>query len=294
MFFRSLNPFVIFIYFISVIVFSSVVMHPVCQAISLLSSISFLFFVKNKNIKIRQITYLFFGALFVAFINPLFNHSGNTILFYLKSGNPFTLESIIFGISASVMLICVLTWFFSFNELITSEKIVYIFGKIVPSVSLFISMILRFIPKLKVQFKEIVFSQKCIGNSFSDKNFIGKIRLLFNILSILFTQSIENAVETSNSMKSRGYGTGKRTSFSMFSFCKTDIIILILMFILNGIIIYGIYKRTVFIYYFPIIRMSGYNFFNIIFYIFYLLLFFLPTFIEILGEIKWKKLHSRV
>ena len=40
--------------------------------------------------------------------------------------------------------------------------------------------------------------------------------------SILVTWSLENAVETADSMRARGYGTAKRTAYSPFRFAVHD------------------------------------------------------------------------
>lgn len=39
--------------------------------------------------------------LFMAVMNPVFNHQGVTILFYLNNGNPITKESILYGVAAA-------------------------------------------------------------------------------------------------------------------------------------------------------------------------------------------------
>ncbi len=88
-----------------------------------------------------------------ALINPAFSHSGKTILSYLPNGNPLTLESIIYGIAAAVMLISVIIWFSCYNEVMTSDKFVYLFGRIIPALSLVLSMTLRFVPKFKAQIR---------------------------------------------------------------------------------------------------------------------------------------------
>ena len=88
-------------------------------------------------------------AALAALVNPAFNHEGATILTYLPSGNPLTMESMFYGVAAAVMLASVVLWFSSYNEVMTSDKFVYLFGRIIPALSLVLSMALRFIPKFK-------------------------------------------------------------------------------------------------------------------------------------------------
>lgn len=102
-------------------------------------------------------------AVLAALVNPAFNHEGATILTYLPSGNPLTLESMLYGVAAAVMLASVVLWFSSYNEVMTSDKFVYLFGRVIPALSLVLSMALRFIPKFKAQMQTVSEAQACIG-----------------------------------------------------------------------------------------------------------------------------------
>ena len=52
------------------------------------------------------------------------------------------------------------------------------------------------------------------------------MRNAVKILSIMITWSLENAIETADSMKSRGHGLKGRTSYSLYKFDKRDAIML--------------------------------------------------------------------
>ena len=108
-------------------------------------------------------------AVFAALVNPAFNHEGATILTYLPSGNPLTLESMLYGAAAAVMLASVVLWFSSYNEVMTSDKFVYLFGRVIPALSLVLSMSLRFIPKFKVQMQTVSEAQACIGQRYEKR-----------------------------------------------------------------------------------------------------------------------------
>ncbi len=74
--------------------------------------------------------------LFSAVLNPLFNHEGATILTYLPDGNPLTLESMLYGVSAAAMMVTVILWFSCYNSVMTSDKFLYLFGRVIPALSL--------------------------------------------------------------------------------------------------------------------------------------------------------------
>lgn len=74
--------------------------------------------------------------------------------------NPVTLEAILYGAGVSVMLIGIMFWCKCYNQVMTSDKFVYLFGKAIPKLSLVLSMALRFIPVFKSQMKKISQVQK--------------------------------------------------------------------------------------------------------------------------------------
>ena len=133
-----------------------------------------------------------------------------------------TLESIIYGLVAAVMLAAVMMWFSCYTEVITSDKFVYLFGRVIPGLSLVLSMALRFVPKFKEQIGIVTEAQRCIGRDVSQGSLFRRTSIAVTILSIMVTWSLENAIETADSMKSRGYGLPGRTAFSIYSFDGRD------------------------------------------------------------------------
>ena len=121
---------------------------------------------------------------------PAFNHYGVTTLFYLKTG-PVTLEAIVYGIVLASMLFIAILWFSCYNEVMTTDKFVYLFGRVIPALSLVLSMVFRFVPKFNAQVKVIRNGQKCVGRDMSNGKLIKKIRYGLTILSILITWALE-------------------------------------------------------------------------------------------------------
>ena len=54
-----------------------------------------------------------------------------------------------------------------------------------------------------------------------------RVKNSIRILSAVITWSLENAIDTSDSMKSRGYGLTGRTAYSNYVFDKRDVTALI-------------------------------------------------------------------
>ena len=205
-----------------VIAFTMFFMHPVSLGISLGSALAYAVYLRGRKAIRFSLVFMLPMMAMAALINPAFNHEGATLLTYLPSGNPLTLESILYGLAAAAMLAAVVTWFSCYTAVMTSDKFVYLFGRLIPALSLVLSMALRFVPKFQAQFHVVSEAQRCIGRDVSDGGVIRRIRNAVTIFSIMLTWSLENAIETADSMKSRGYGLPGRTAFSIYRFDDRD------------------------------------------------------------------------
>ena len=286
--FKTYHPIVNFVYFVFVIGFSCTFLHPICLGISLLCGFTYSVVLKGKRaIKINLI-YMIHVALIMALINPLFNHEGATIITYFPNGNPLTAESVIYGLCAGIMIVSVICHFSCYNEVMTSDKFIYLFGRIIPSLSLIISMTLRFVPRFATQLKVVTNAQRCIGRDISNGSIMHRAKCGLNILSIMTTWSLENAIETADSMKSRGYGIPGRTAFSIFTFGKRDRLALICILLLGTYTLAGGLMGEVHFGFFPSIKTADVSMYGISVFLAYLLLCMHPIIIEIWEVRKWK------
>jgi energy-coupling factor transport system permease protein len=232
--------------------------------------------------------------LLAALVNPAFNHEGATILTYLPSGNPLTLESITYGIASAAMLASVIIWFTCYTEVMTSDKFVYLFGRIIPALSLVLSMTLRFVPKFTAQIKVVSEAQRCVGRDVSDGSVFQRLRNGLTILSIMVTWSLENAIETADSMKSRGYGLPGRTAFSIYRFDNRDKaalgwLLFCGMYIITGWAVGGIDWR-----YYPTLKGVALTAFPLSFMLVYLALCLTPIYMNVKEDRKWRRLRSAI
>ena len=157
--FKSYHPIVNFLYFVIVIGFSMFFMHPLCLAVSFACGLVYSTILNGRRAVKTNLVYMLPVLIITALINPAFNHEGVTILTYLPGGNPLTLESILYGLAAGFMLVSVICWFSCYNEVMTSDKFIYLFGRIIPSLSLIFSMTLRLVPKFATQLKIVTNAQ---------------------------------------------------------------------------------------------------------------------------------------
>lgn len=282
----SYHPLVSFTYFFIVIGMSMIYMHPVLSLISLISATLYSL-VLNKKRTFQTLKFTTIMALCITIANGLFVNRGLTVLFYFRY-NPVTLESISYGLTSGIMMASVVMWFSCYNEIITSDKFLYIFGKILPSIALMVNMTIRLIPKLIDQTKIIANTQKTVGLDYEEGTLFMKIKSSMRILSILVTWALEDAVMTADSMKARGYGLKGRSNFSIYRFIKRDVIMISLIGIIGLFLFIGYMNGYGKLLFYPTIENIKFDTLSIILYLSFLVITILPVCLEIVEEYKWK------
>lgn len=122
--------------------------------------------------------------------------------------------------------------------MLTSDKFVCLFGSLIPSLSLLLVMILRMIPNLTRRAGEIAAARKCIGKGLGEgATNREKISGGLKQLSALTDWALEGSILTADSMRSRGYGSAKRTSFQIYHLCWRDWVLMALMGVLAALVI---------------------------------------------------------
>ncbi len=286
------HPIVSISYFAIVIISSMLFMHPVFIFISLISAVIYSFML-DKDKTIKMLKYSIIMVLMIAITNTIFVNRGVSVLFYFRE-NPVTLESLLYGFTSGFMMLSVIIWFNCYNEIITSDKFLYVFGKILPSISLVVSMTLRLIPKLISQIQVIANAQKSVGLDYSEGKLMMRVKSSMRILSILVTWSLEDAIQTADSMKSRGYGMKKRSSFSIYTFTNRDLVMIIIIGIMAMLLgfsyVYG-YTRLEF---YPMIGQVKFDVLSMFIYISFFVMSILPVCIELVEAARWKSLEYKI
>lgn len=230
---NNLHPAALIVFYVAALTFGIIFMHPAVLLIAFAASVSTAFLIRGGEALKFLFAFCVPLALLVILINPIFNHRGLTKLFDFF-GNPVTKEAFLYGALNAIMLVSALLWFFSFTFVMNSEKFIYLFGRIIPKTALILSMTLRFIPLFIRRVKTTAAARTMIGKGFKGGGIIPKIKYGLRILFIVITWSLENGVESADSMRARGYGLKGRTSFTLFKFKKTDCVFLLLLIVLSG------------------------------------------------------------
>ena len=292
--FAQYHPLVNFLYFTLVLVFSMVLRHPLAQGVSLLCACIYAVQAEGQRAVLFCLKWCLPVFLLTALFNPAFSHEGVTLLLYLPTGNPLTLESILYGVSAGVLLVTVMVWFMNSSRVITSDKFIYLFGRVIPALSLVLSMTLRFIPKFKSQLAAVVEAQRSIGRDISQGSLLRRMKLAVSVLSIMITWALENAMDTADSMKGRGYGLPGRTAFSIYRLDDRDKSALAFLLLCAFCLVMGTAASAFSFRYYPGIRAGARTPLALSFQLVYAALCAMPILLNAFEERKWKSIHSKM
>ena len=259
--FSMCHPLLNFFYFAVALLFTMFNQHPVFLGISYAGAFVYGGLLNGWRKTLKQGLLLTLpGLLIIALLNPMFNHYGVTMLYYIES-------------------------------------------RIIPALSLVLSMALRFVPRFLRQLKVIRNGQKAMGRDVSEGTVLNRIKYGLQMVSILVTWALENAIETSDSMRSRGYGLHGRTAFSIYRLTRRDCFLGAVMGGLFAVFTVGCAGGAAYAVYDPRIVMAGFSFqgytapvkvspqFAIITYICFGIFCFIPVFLELYEN--WKLSQSR-
>ena len=291
--FDTVNPIAAFVFFAFALAVPMLLLHPPMLAVSFLAALSWHLLIRGKRALGFLLKFVLPVMLLTAIINPLFNHAGLTTLFYLKN-NPITLEAILYGLSSALMLGTVVTWFACFNRIFTSDKLIYLTGRLAPSLSLVISMALRFVPLFTKQAKRIALANRASGMAVSDGKIRDRVKNALAVFSGLVTWALENSVTTADSMRARGYGLHPRSSFALFRFDRRDLVISLLLAL--GIAATGLAAGfgVISVRFYPSFKMNALSAPFIVFLLVYTLTLFIPFLLNLYEAHRWRLLRSKI
>lgn len=247
--FAGLHPLVLLFYFLSVLTVAMFVPNPVLSLLALLGAILFCATGTRRGAMARDLGFYLPMFLLVAITNPLFSHSGDTPLFFLN-GKPITLEAFVYGVAIGVMIVGVMLWCKAYGAVMTSDKFLWLFARIIPKLALVLSMALRFLPMFCRRMKQVKIAQKTMG-LYAGRGLMPRVRCTGRVFLAVIGWSLENAMETAASMQARGYGTGKRTDFSLFRFTARDGVLLAVCVGLMGVTVAGLIAGVTSFSYYP-------------------------------------------
>lgn len=289
--FSGFHPGVNLAFFAAALGLTMFIQQPVYLLISMISGCAYLLYLQGKKGFYRQVGYLVPILIMMAIMNPVFNHEGVTVLWYLPNDNPITLEAICFGLASAIMMGASIVWFNCCNTVFTSDKIIYLFGRVIPALSLMISMTLRFVPRFKNFLQSVLRTQQAMHKPENTKE---KLQQALAAFSATVSWAMEQSIVSADSMKSRGYGLFGRTAFSIYIFEKRDGVALMMLFLLCvGTVVPHLVGLMGWTYY-PSMTGDLLGPVQILAYLCYGGMCNLPLIINLMEDRKWNALRSKI
>ena len=291
--FSGYSPQVNFIFYISTVFFTVLIVHPAFLICSLVLAAVYYLQVRGRQ-GLGMISGMIPVFAAVSLINPLLNTGGDRVLFYLGQ-RPYTLEALYYGMALGAMFVAVILWFASYNGTMTSDKFMYVFGRRSPVISMILTMVFRMVPGFQRKARQITTARRCIGKMDSGSSLQRKLRPSFAVVSSLTSWALEGGVITADSMQSRGYGSGKRSAFSIYSFVKRDRLTICLMAVLLVLVLAAVLRGGARATYTPELFVTGFNdpwlwIGSICWFVF----LSIPVAVDVVEEMRWHVLRSKI
>ena len=159
----------------------------------------------------------------------------------------------------------------------TSDKFIYLFGRVIPALSLVLSMTLRFVPRFRRQFRAVSQAQRYMGRDTASGGLLQRGKNAMKVFSVLVTWSLESAIDTADSMRSRGYGQPGRTAFSIYRLDDRDRSLLLWLGFCGLYLLTGVVSRGLYFQYYPLLLGAPAQPLTVSFFAVYLLLCLTPS-----------------
>ena len=291
--FERCHPAVNFLYFAAVIMGMITFQHPIFLAISF--ACAFAYSIKRNHWKalLFNLVTLPLIAAFALYYSS-YHHFGVTVLRQNFIGNNMTLESLVYGFVLGTVLAGVCIWFSCVYSVFTTDKVVYLFGRVSPRLSLFLAILLRMVPRIKKEARKINTAQRGIGRGVNQGNLWQRARNCIRIFSMLITWTIESLSTASESMRSRGSSLRGRKAFSIYRFDNRDRAYVITLFTCLTVMIMGVLLKQTDILYDPRIRMNPITSMSFLFYAGYGFFCLMPLMLELWTEYRFKKARRQL
>lgn len=227
--FENCHPAVNFIFFAAALYGTVSFNHPVFLAIAYVCAFAYSVKRCGKRAVAFNLCLLPLILVFALYYSS-YHHFGVTVLRQNFIGNNLTVESFVYGLVIGLRAATLCMWLEAMFRVVTSDKVVYLFGRVSPQLSLFLTILLRFIPRAGREVKKINLTQKGIGRGSNQGNVVQRFINCLRIFSILITWMISALVSESDSMRSRGSLLRGRTAFSIYRFDNRDRAFVIALF----------------------------------------------------------------
>ncbi len=251
--FDLFHPFIAFAYFVFLLVMDMAAMQPIYLLISFCAALVYNVILRGIRSVLHTLIWLVPFIALIALVNFALSAVGTTEIARIGS-HAFYLESLVYGTSMGLMLASVILTFSNAAQVLTSDKIMALLGNVIPTISLMTCMVARLVPQFVRQGESIGSLRRACTAAEGVQSFQGSavqtehdayntqtarrerkaqtkqrarrnssLRIWAREISVLMGWSMENSIDTADSMRARGWGSHKhRTTYMRYHFRLSD------------------------------------------------------------------------
>ncbi|MEG0682909.1 MAG: energy-coupling factor transporter transmembrane component T [Raoultibacter sp.] len=217
----SFHPLVAVVFFAAALGLCMAAFQPVYIALSWAAACLYGVFLRGVGAVARTLVWQLPLVLIITVVNPLFSASGSTELFRIGLRAVYA-ESLFYGACMGVMLMAMMQWFANAASVLSSDKLMAVLGNAAPTLALMISMVGRLVPQCVARGRTIEAVQvACVAPG--TQTLREKTRQRLRLTSVMMGWSMEDSLETADSLRARGWGTHRqRTTYRRDRFRTSD------------------------------------------------------------------------
>lgn len=290
--FDSYHPAINLAYFTAVLAAAVVFDHPCFLAVAYVCAFVYSAALGGRQALVFDLALVPLMAAFALYYGA-YRHFGVTVLGVNFIGNRITLEALVYGLVLAGKTAVVLMWLSCMHAVVSSDKLVYLFGRVLPRLSLYLAIVLRAVPRIRERFRSASLARSGVGRGGQQGGAVRRVRNFLSIASIVTTWTLEDLVESAASMKSRGYSLRGRTAFSIYRFDNRDrAFVLALAALVTLQLMAWLLDQTGALYD-PAIVINRITPMSGVFYAGYALLCLLPWLLQLAGQRRWRRRVER-
>lgn len=198
------------LYFLGAIGLTIMCVQPVLIALSCMGALAFSFLARGAKKTVHGLMWQIPTVVLLTVINPLLSAAGSTYVMHIGPIMIYA-EALLYGFCAGLVLITTILWFENAAVVISADRILTLFNGKAPTVVLAISMTVRLVPLLVRRGKEVADVRKVAGID-KGKGFKARITHAADQVGALVGWSLADSIETADSMRARGWGSGMSRS----------------------------------------------------------------------------------
>lgn len=252
----KLSPIPIIISFLAVMSIIIFIGNPIYIATTLVYVAGMLYTLRDRrSLKKSFIQGLYFIAIAVT-INLFMSSNGKTLLFRTSRIGfigrlDISVEEVAFSLVSSMKIISLFMLMNAYSAIMDFDQLFYLLSKCFSKFSLTISIIYNMIFKMRSDMTRIQGVLKTRGVDFEERNIIKRSKNYYFLIKILLISSLEGSIDYAQSLYSRNYRSGKRTSYKDFDYGFKDALITAIDAALIGFMLVSIKTDTLGYQFYP-------------------------------------------